>query len=82
MPLSQKAKDRSTVIGLLAVDALFVFGAVSNYYRYIFLQIYIDIFLAVFCTFLTAIVTAFLIVLFASYVDKRKFLENLKEQAK
>ncbi len=78
-PINQKNKDRLAVIGLLALDAFFVFGAVSNFYRYIFLKISLDIYLAVLSTILTAVLTVFLVVLLASYLDKRKFLKSFEK---
>jgi hypothetical protein len=64
---------------LIALEAFFVFGAVSNYYRYLFLGISIDIYLAVFSTVLTAVLAAFLVGLLLSYLDKRKFVRSFQE---
>jgi hypothetical protein len=68
-----------TVIGLLALEAFFVFGAVSNFYRYIFLQIFYDLFLAVLSTVGTAILLVFLIAILMSYLDKRKVLRSFQK---
>lgn len=78
-PLNQKTKDRLTVIGLLALEAYFVFGAVSNYYGYIALRLSLDIYLAIFSTVLTAILLAFLVGLLLSYLDKRKFVKSFQK---
>ncbi len=78
-PLNQKTKDRFAVMGLLALESFFVFGSVSNFYRYIFLRIYIDIFLAVFSTILAAILLVFLTVILVSYLDKRKILKSFQK---
>ena len=77
-PLSQKTKDRLAIIALLGLDAFFVFGAASNYYRYFYLKISIDIYLAVFSTVIVAILTVYLFVFLISYLDKRKFLKSQK----
>ena len=79
-PLNQKSKDRLAVTGLLALEAFFVFGAVSNFYRYIVLKIYIDLYFAVFSTILTVILLAFLIVILISYLDKRKVLKSFQNK--
>ena len=79
-PLNQKSKDRLAVTGLLALEAFFVFGAVSNFYGYIVLKIYIDLYLAVFSTILTVILLAFLIVILISYLDKRKVLKSFQNK--
>jgi len=78
-PLNQKTKDRLAVIGLLALEAFFIFGAVSNFYRYIFLKISIDIYLAIFSTILCAILLVFLIVILLNYLDKRKVLKSFQK---
>ena len=78
-PLNQKNKDRLTVVGLLALESFFVFGSVSNFYRYIFLKIYIDIYLAIFSTILAATLLVFLIVILISYLDKRKVLKSFQK---
>ena len=63
----------------MALEAFFVFGAVSNYYGYIFLGISIDIYLAVFSTVLTAVLAAFLVGLLLSYLDKKKFIKSFQK---
>jgi len=63
----------------LALEAFFVFGAISNYYRYFFLKIYIDIYLAVFSTALAAILLIFIVILLISFLDKRKFLKSFQK---
>ena len=78
-PLNQKTKDRLAVIGMLALEAFFIFGSVSNFYRYIFLKIYLDIFLAIFSTIGAAIVFVFIIVILISYLDKRKVLKSFQK---
>ena len=78
-PLDQKSKDRLTVIGLLALEALFIFGAVSNFYRYILLGISVDIVLAVLSTVGTVFLTVYLAVLLVSYLDKRKLLKSFEK---
>ena len=78
-PLNQKTKDRLAVIGLLALEAFFIFGATSNFYRYIFLKIYIDIYLAIISTIGTVIVLAFLILILIGYLDRRKILKSFKK---
>ena len=78
-PLSQKSKDRLAVLGLIGLEAFFIFGAASNYYRYFFLNISIDIYLAIFSTIITVVLTVALAVLLVSYLDKRKFLKNTKQ---
>ncbi len=80
--LNQKNKDRLAVIGLLALEAFFIFGAASNFYGYIVLKINIDIYLAIISTIGTVILLAFLIVLLISYLDKRKVLKSFQEQTK
>ncbi len=80
--LNQKNKDRLAVIGLLALEAFFIFGATSNFYGYIFLKIYIDIYLAIISTIGTIILLAFLIVIFVSYLDKRKVIKSFQKQEK
>jgi len=67
------------VTGALALEAFFVFGAVSNFYGYIFNKIFLDIFLAAFSTGLTAILTVFLVLLLANYLDKKKFLKSFQQ---
>ena len=79
---NQKNKDRLAVTGLVALEAFFIFGAVSNFYRYIFLKIYIDLYLAIFSTILTVILLAFLIVILISYLDKRKVLKSFQKISK
>ena len=78
-PLNQKTKDHLTVVGLLALESFFVFGSVSNFYRYIFLKIYIDIYLAIFSTILAAVLLVFLVVILISYLDKRKILKSFQK---
>jgi hypothetical protein len=63
---------------LLAIEAFFVFGAASNFYRYLILGISIDIYLAIFSTVLTAILAAFLVGLLLSYLDKKKFVKSFQ----
>ena len=63
----------------MALEAFFVFGAVSNYYRYVVLGIALDIYLAVLSTVLTAILASFLILLLASYIDKKKFVKSFQK---
>ena len=77
--LNQKTKERLSVVGILALEAFFVFGAISNYYRYFFLKIYIDIYLAVFSTALAAILLIFIVILLISFLDKRKFLKSFQK---
>ena len=80
MPLKdQKTQERLALIGLLALDSFFLFGAVSNYYRYFALGVNLDIYLGVFSTVLTAILTSFLIGLFLNYLDKKRFIESFKK---
>jgi hypothetical protein len=64
---------------MLALEAFFIFGSVSNFYRYIFLKIYLDIFLAIFSTIGAAIVFVFIIVILISYLDKRKVLKSFQK---
>jgi hypothetical protein len=78
-PQTQKTKDRLAVIGLLALEAFFIFGAVSNFYRYIVLKISIDIYLAAISMVGTTILLAFLIVILISYLDKRKVLKSFRK---
>ncbi len=78
-PLNQKNKDRLTVIGILALEAFFIFGSVSNFYRYIFLKIYLDIYLAIFSTIGAVILFVFIIVILVSYLDKRKFIRSFQK---
>jgi hypothetical protein len=78
-PLNQKTKDRLTIIGILALEALFIFGSISNFYRYIFLKIYLDIFLAIFSTIGAAILLVFIILILESYLDKRKVLKSFQK---
>jgi hypothetical protein len=78
-PLNQKDKDRLTVVGLIALESFFIFGSVSNFYRYIFLKIDIDIYLAIFSTILAAILLVFLVVILISYLDKRKVLRSFRK---
>jgi len=66
-------------LGILALEALFIFGAASNFYRYLFLKIYLDIFLAVPSTIGSAILLVFIIALLASYLDKRKVLRSFQD---
>jgi hypothetical protein len=63
----------------LALESFFVFGAVSNFCRYIFLKIYLDLFLAVFSMIGTAILLVFLIALLIGYLDKRKVVKSFRE---
>ena len=77
--LNQKTKDRLTVIAVLALEAFFIFGSVSNFYRYSVLKIGIDLYLAIFSTILALILLVFIIVLVISYLDKRKVLESFKK---
>jgi hypothetical protein len=80
LPLNQKNKDRIAVIGLLALEAFFVFGATSNFYRYIVLKIDIDIYLAIISTIGMSILLAFLIVIIIGYRDKRKVLKSFQKR--
>ena len=81
-PLKQKTKDRLTVIGLLALESFFIFGSISNFYRYIFLKIYLDIFLAIFSTIGAVLLFVFIIVILISYLDKRKVLKSFQKWAR
>ena len=67
------------VIGILALEAVFIYGSISNFYRYIFLKITIDLFLAIFSTIGTAILFVFIIMILMSYLDKRKFLKRFQK---
>jgi hypothetical protein len=78
-PLNQKTKDRLAVLGILALESLFVYGSISNFYRYILLKIALDLFLAVFSTIGTAILFVFILVILANYLDKRKFLKSFQK---
>ena len=77
--LNQKTKDRLTVIGVLALEGFFVFGSISNFYRYVFLRIYLDIYLAVFSTIGAAILLIFIMAILVSYLDKNKVLKSFKK---
>ncbi len=77
--LTQKTKDRLAVIGILALEAFFVFGSVSNFYRFVFLKIYLDIFLAIFSTVGAGIIFVFILVILLSYLDKRKVLNSFRK---
>ena len=59
--------------------ALFIFGAASNFYRYLFLKISLDIFLAVPSTIGSAILLVFIIAILVSYLDKRKVLRSFQD---
>jgi len=63
----------------LALEALFIFGAVSNFYRYFILEIYVDIYLAVPSAIGAIILFAFIIIIFISFLDKRKVLNSFKK---
>ena len=80
--LKQKTKDRLMVIGILALETVFIYGSISNFYRYIFLKITIDLFLAIFSTIGTAILFVFIIMILMSYLDKRKFLKRFQKWAR
>lgn len=77
--LNQKTKDRLAIIGILALEVLFIFGAASNFYRYIILGVTLDIFLAVPSTVGTAILTAYLVVFLVSYLDKKRLLKSFQK---
>lgn len=77
--LDQKTKDRLAVIGLLGLEAFFIFGAVSNFYGYIVLKVYLDIFLATVSTVLTAIITVYLIVILLTYINKQKVIKSFQK---
>ncbi len=64
---------------MLALEALFIFGSVSNFYRYIFLKIPLDIYLAIFSTVGAAILLIFIIAVLMSYLDKRKVLKSFQK---
>jgi hypothetical protein len=81
-PLTQKTKDRLAVLGLLALEAFFIFGAVSNFYRYYVLKISIDIYLAAISMVGTAAVLVFLVVILISYLDKRKVLKSFPKKTR
>ena len=81
-PLKQKTKDHLTITGILALEAFFIFGSVSNFYRFIFLKISIDLVLAIFSTSLAVILFVFIMLIFMSYLDKRKVLNSFKELSK
>lgn len=66
-------------MGLLGCEAFFIFGAVSNFYRYVILKIYVDVFLAGFSTAVTAILTVYLVVILLTYLDKRKVLRSFQQ---
>ena len=57
--LKQKTKDQLTVLGILSLESVFIFGLITNFYRYIVLKIPLDLFLAV----LSTIGAAFLLIL-------------------
>jgi len=79
-PLSQKTKDCLIVMGILALESTFIFGLISNFYRYIVLKIPLDLFLAIFSTIGAAILFVFIIMILASYLDKRKVLRSFQKQ--
>jgi hypothetical protein len=81
-PLTQKTKDRLAVIALLALEAFFIFGAVSNFYRYYILKISFDIYLAIISMIGTTGVLVFLVVILISYLDKRKVLKSFQKPRK
>jgi len=64
------------------LEAFFIFGATSNFYRYIVLKIYIDIYLAIISTIGMVILLAFLIVILMSYLDRRKVLKSFQNKQK
>ena len=78
-PLTQKTKDLLMVIGVVALEAFFIFGSVSNFYRYFFHKISIDLVLAIFSTVGGVFLFLFIIWIIVSYFDKRKLLNSLKE---
>jgi uncharacterized membrane protein len=81
-PLNQKTKDRLTVIAILALEAFFIFGSVSNFYRYIYLKISLDIYLAVPSTIGAAILMVFIVIILVSFLDKRKYLKKSQNKPK
>ena len=66
-------------MGILALEAFFIFGSVSNFYRYIFLKIYLDIFLAIGSTIGAAVILVFIVAILISYLDKRKVLKSFQK---
>jgi len=68
--------------GILVLESLFIFGSISNFYRYLFLQIYLDIYLAVFSTIGALILFIFIIAILVSYLDKRKVLKSFQKPAR
>jgi len=78
-PLKQKTKDLLTIIGILALEALFIFGLISNFYRYMFLKVYLDIYLAIFSTIGAAVILVFIIAIFMSYLEKRKVIKSFQK---
>jgi Na+/H+-dicarboxylate symporter len=67
-------------MGILALESTFIFGLISNFYRYIVLKIPLDLFLAIFSTIGAAILFVFIIMILASYLDKRKVLRSFQKQ--
>lgn len=64
---------------MLALEAFFIFGSASNFYRYIYLKISLDIYLAIFSTIGAAVLFVFIIAVLISYLDKRKVLRSFKK---
>ena len=78
-PLKQKTKDQLTVVGILVLESFFVFGSISNFYRFIFLSITLDLFLAIFSTVGAVIVFVFIMMILMSYLDERKVLKSFQK---
>lgn len=65
-------------MGVLGLEAFFIYGVVGNFYGYIIKQIYYDIYLAAFSVILTGVLTVFLVLLLANYLEKKKFLKSFQ----
>ena len=64
---------------MLALEAFFIFGSISNFYRYIYLKIQLDIYLAIVSTAGASILLVFLVAFLVIFLDKRKVLRSFKK---
>ena len=79
-PLNQRTKDRLVVIGLLALESGFIYNVVVNFYNYVTKGMFYFLVLAILAVIGTAILFVYLLVILATYLDKRKVLKSFQNK--
>jgi hypothetical protein len=77
--LKQKTKDRLTVIGILALEAILLIDAINNFYLYTHQRTAYFLIHAILSSIGSVVLLAIIVLLLIGYLDKRKVLKSFKK---